>query len=142
MAETALAKKLLIRPGQRVLVLNAPEGYLGELEPLPEAVDVATEPTGTGAFDVVQLFARDTAQLDRDWSTASAATKPGGVLWVAWLKQSAKLPTDLNRDSLWARLRETGWTGVASISVNEMWSALRFRPEGEVGNKSTGKSTR
>lgn len=131
MADTALAKKLLIRPGNRVLVLNTPEGYRDALEPLPDGVEVRTEPTGT--FDVVQLFAREMAELDRDWPAASVATKPGGVLWVAWLKQSAKLPTDLNRDILWARLRTAGWTGVASVSVNEMWSALRFRPEGEVG---------
>lgn len=136
MADTALAKKLLIRPGNRVLVLNAPEGYRDELGPLPDGAEVATEPEG--AFDVVQLFARDTAELDRDWPAASAATKPGGVLWVAWLKQSAKSPTDLNRDILWSRLRTTGWTGVASVSVNAMWSALRFRPEGEVGS---GKRT-
>ena len=36
MGATDLIKKLRIQPGQRVLVLNAPEGYLDRLGALPE----------------------------------------------------------------------------------------------------------
>lgn len=136
MADTPLAKKLLIKSGQRVLVLNGPEGYLAALAPLPEGVELETKATETakdGTFDVVLAFAADAAALDRDWLRATRAMRPGGVLWVAWPKQSAKRPTDLNRDSLWARLHAAGWDGVTSVSVSETWSALRFRPAVEVG---------
>jgi hypothetical protein len=53
-ATSPLAKKLQIRPGNRVLVLNPPEGYLERLEPLPDGVELAGA-TGAGA-DVVHLF--------------------------------------------------------------------------------------
>ena len=36
MAENSLVKKLGVKPGQKMLILNAPEGYLHLLEPLPE----------------------------------------------------------------------------------------------------------
>lgn len=134
MPETTLAKKLRILPGNRLLLLNAPDGYLTLLAPLPDGVEVASGATEhTGTFDVVQAFTHDRAALDRLWPTALAATRPGGVLWICWPKQSAKLATDLDRDALWAAVHTHGWSGVTSVSVNATWSALRFRPHEEVG---------
>ena len=52
MADTPLAKKLGIKPGHKVLVLNAPDGYLSMLDPLPDGAEVKTE--GAGTFDVVE----------------------------------------------------------------------------------------
>lgn len=53
MAKTPLVKKLRIPPGQRVLKMNPPPGYINELGELPEAVEVAYAPEG--AFDFVHL---------------------------------------------------------------------------------------
>ena len=41
MASTRLLKNLRMQAGQRVLILNAPPGYLDELGPLPAGVEVA-----------------------------------------------------------------------------------------------------
>jgi hypothetical protein len=43
MNSSNLAKKLRIQPGQRALFINAPEGYLDALDPLPEIVSVESE---------------------------------------------------------------------------------------------------
>jgi hypothetical protein len=40
MAESALAKKLRLKPGPRAAILNAPEGYLRELNHLPEDIQM------------------------------------------------------------------------------------------------------
>ncbi len=130
MLDAALAKKLRILPGNRLLLLNAPDGYSATLA-LPEGVTVETDPAG--AYDVVQLFARTLADVERGLPAAIAATRPRGMLWIAWPKKTAKLPIDLTRDTLWPRVHETGWNGVAAISIDETWSALRFRPNDEVG---------
>jgi hypothetical protein len=41
--------------------------------------------------------------------------------------------TDINRDSLWPILGEHGLRPVTQVSIDQVWSALRFRPlkEGE-----------
>ena len=57
-----LAKKLLIKPGSRVLVRNAPPGYLEKLEPLPDGVQLLT--TVDGLFDVVLQFVNHKADVD------------------------------------------------------------------------------
>jgi hypothetical protein len=38
------------------------------------------------------------------------------------------LGTDLNRDRLWAALADAGVWPVRQVSIDQMWSALRFRP--------------
>jgi len=50
MAESALAKKIKLRPGSRALTLNAPQGYRRELEPLPEGVELAEQLRGKLVF--------------------------------------------------------------------------------------------
>lgn len=57
------------------------------------------------------------------------------VLWFAYPKGTSGVKTDVNRDSLWALGEEYGITSVAAISINEIWSALRFRPIDRVGKK-------
>lgn len=58
-----------------------------------------------------------------------------GVLWFAYPKGTSGIKTDVNRDLLWATGEEYGITSVAAISINDVWSALRFRPVDQVGKK-------
>ena len=133
MAESALAKKLQIRPHQKLLVLDAPPGYLDELGALPEGVKLAHRATGT--FDVVHLFVHDSAELAKRVDVATKAMKSDGVLWIAWPKQSAHVKTDLDRDHLWTAMEAYGMRPVANVSINETWSALRFKPHADVKSR-------
>ena len=133
MADTPLIKKLGIKPKNRVVILNAPEGYREQLGTLPADAELVTTVTPTGSFDVVQLFARNKAELDRDGMMAIQAIRPGGILWISYPKQSSKVTTDLNRDVLWKVFPDKEWRPVTQISIDEVWSALRFRPQSEVG---------
>lgn len=36
--------------------------------------------------------------------------------------------TDINRDSLWPILAEHGLRPVAQVSLDDVWSTMRFRP--------------
>src|SRR6202158_6079117 len=129
MAQSALARKLLIQPGQSVLILNAPPGYLAGLQPLPDGATLAEE--GSGPHDVVQLFAGERAQLERDAAAALGALRSGGVLWVAYPKPSSGPGSDLSRDHGWGVLHAAGMVGGTPISVADGWNALRWRPNAE-----------
>jgi hypothetical protein len=128
MAGTPLTKKLGMKPGQRIAILNAPEGYRDELVILPADIELTTALDGT--FDMVHLFVRERAELDQYALQAIQALKPGGLLWISYPKQSARLPTDITRDSGWDVLSRVGWGPVTQISIDEVWSALRFKPRG------------
>jgi hypothetical protein len=133
MAETPLSKKLLIKSGCRVLLLHPPDGYAAQLEPLPADVTIVHE--ANAPCDVVQLFVRQKADVDREVPQALAAVKPGGVFWICYPKRTANVPTDIHRDVGWEALYAAGWGPVTQIALDATWSALRFKPEHEVQRK-------
>jgi hypothetical protein len=129
MSPSPVARKLLIKPNARVAVVNAPEGYAAALEPLP---DGARLQPGTGEADVVQVFVRDSDELERIGRPAARAVRPGGLLWVCYPKGGRKAGTDLSRDVLWELMGRDGLTGVTLVAIDGTWSAMRFRPAAEV----------
>jgi hypothetical protein len=134
MVDTSLIKKLGIKWNQRVLILNAPEGYSEQIGTLlPADVELVTSPSRADNFDMVLQFARNKAEVEKDTPIAIELVEPGGRLWLAYPKQSSKVPTDINRDILWKIFPNSEWRPVTQISIDETWSALRFRPKTEVG---------
>lgn len=126
MPETPIAKKLGMKPAQKALLLNAPEGYIQALEPLPAGVEVKTVAEGT--FDFIQVFCYGKADVDRYAPMVLQALKPNGLLWLAYPKKTSKITTDISRDVGWDALLAAGMQGVSLIAVDETWSAFRFRP--------------
>lgn len=125
MTDNSLAKKILLKSGYRLLVLNPPAGYLSELDPLPEGVELHTDPTGQ--YDLVQLFTQDRAELVQFLPGALQALKEESVFWVCYPKRSSGLKTDLTRDQGWGALHKSGFRTVALVSIDDTWTAARFR---------------
>ena len=48
------------------------------------------------------------------------------MLWVSWPKGSSKVPTDLNENVVRDIGLAHGLVDVKVVSVDEMWSALKF----------------
>lgn len=59
--------------------------------------------------------------------------EPDSVLWFAYPKGTSKIKTDINRDSIRVTGEKYNITAVTAISVDDTWSALRFRPIDKVG---------
>ncbi len=118
-----VVQKLLLKPGVRALVLNAPPGYLEQLPP-----DVTIEQQlGQGGYDFIQIFATRRDALLTLGPKLRQALKPGGLLWVSYPKGKALL-TDLNRDIVRTTLDGVGLEVVTQVAIDETWSALRAKP--------------
>jgi hypothetical protein len=131
MNPSPLARKLGIKAGHRVLVTGAPGGYLEELGDLPEGTSLSTQPEGE-PYDVVQTFVRDRAAIDEAAPEALGALKPGGLLWFAYPKKTSSIKTDISRDVGWDALTSAGWACIAQLSIDDTWSAGRFRPTADI----------
>ena len=59
--------------------------------------------------------------------------EPDSILWFAYPKGTSKVKTDINRDTIRVTGEEFGITTVTAISIDDTWSALRFRPIDKVG---------
>ena len=55
------------------------------------------------------------------------------VLWFAYPKGISKIKTDINRNTIMETGEVYGIKTVTAISINDTWSALRFRPIDRVG---------
>lgn len=66
-------------------------------------------------------------------SNALKNVETDSVLWFAYPKGTSKIKTDINRDTLRATGEKFGITTVTAISIDNIWSALRFRPIDKVG---------
>jgi hypothetical protein len=131
MAEKSLVRKLRLQEGQRALIANAPAGYVEGLGQLPAGVQVETEAVGDSLYDFVHLFVMDGAELQRLVPGAVAAAKYDAVFWISYPKTSSGVATDLTRDVLWQLV--PGFRPVSQVAVDDVWSAMRFRPAAQVG---------
>ncbi|MEA3191094.1 MAG: hypothetical protein QOD77_1676 [Thermoplasmata archaeon] len=111
-----LAQKLNLK-AQKVAVLNAPKGFTLDAP--------ATKAPKPG--DAVLLFVQDMAELQKHKGPVVAAATRDDLAWVAYPK-AGQLGTDLNRDVVHDALLADGIQAVRNIAIDEVWSALRFRP--------------
>lgn len=129
--DAAVIKKLRFKPGIRCLMLNAPVSHSGALTAL--AADPEPQETSGGSYDFVLIFCRNRSELDHWLGTAKHQIRYDGLLWLCYPKGSSGVPTDLNRDILWALLRDQGLEAVSQVAIDDIWSAMRFRPSERVG---------
>jgi hypothetical protein len=120
----ALAEQLLITPGSRVLLLNAPVGYAKKLDPLPEGVTV-TDRRSHAASGVAIVFVRDTGELKR-LQSGFATLEEDATLWVCH-PQGGTAPTDLDPDVLRAALAGDELSAASTVAFDKTWICTRFR---------------
>lgn len=121
---TPLPKKLGIKAGGALTLLNAPEEMSAWLEPLPEAVTVRHD-LRAPADVVVAFFDRERAFVRR-LPAMLRAIFPDGGLWVAWPKKASNVPTDITEDTVRARGLEAGVVDNKVCAISEVWSGLRL----------------
>ena len=112
-----VSAKLQIKPGQRIATVGRP----GDVPP------IAGESATPEAADVVVAFVRSKAELATVAVPAIDAARRDKLAWIAYPK-AGKLGTDLNRDLLSAALAGEGVQPVRQVAIDDVWSALRFRP--------------
>ena len=116
-----IGAKLQLKPGQSVAVLGSARGAALEF-----GADHSLAETPEAA-DAVIVFVANGLELDELHNLVLTAARDGLLTWVAYPK-ARQLGTDLNRDTLAARLRDGGVEPVRQVAVDDVWSALRFRP--------------
>jgi Protein of unknown function (DUF3052) len=125
MTEKSAAVKLGLKPDGALGVFRAPPDVAALLGALPDGAKIIEN--GKGPATPLLLFARDSSELVRDLPRAASALAPGGALWVAFYKSSAKQKTDISRDLIREHAMTLGLQAVGIIAINAHWAALRFK---------------
>jgi predicted CoA-binding protein len=125
MSDKSVAEKLLMKPGQKVLLVNPPKGYRALLGEIPQGVTLLKE--AAEAADLIQVFVAARKDLEEQLLRLKPLLAPKGLLWVTYHKGTSKQKSDINRDSIAAYAGTIGLQAVAMISVDEDLSALRLK---------------
>jgi hypothetical protein len=120
---TPLEKKLGIKEGFNVLIVNAPNDFEQGLE-LPEGVTV----NGKSAKprDLILFFTKSQRTLEKEFLRYAAKLTPAGMLWVSWPKKTSGVQTDLNENIVREIGLAKGMVDVKVCAVDEVWSGLKF----------------
>jgi hypothetical protein len=122
-AGQALPKKLGIKPGMKIALVNAPPGFIQILEPIPERVQFKDD-LAEGC-EMAIWFVRSQSDLVNGVQIASGL-KMLRSLWFAWPKKASGLLSDLTQQVV----RETGlandWVDYKICSIDPIWSGLLF----------------
>jgi len=113
----SLATKLNLKDGMKVRVVAEPAGV--------NLDDVAV--TTSAKSEGILVFVNTLADVDATCGPVVKAAKEDRLAWIAYPK-AGQLDTDLNRDILWRHLLKQRIRGVRQVSIDDVWSALRFRP--------------
>ncbi len=123
-----LIKKIRIPTDGNGFLINAPESWKQAF--LGVSASFVIESTDQSSW--VLAFVKDQEEARNRLQSIAAAVAPGGTLWVAFPKKSGPMSTDMSRDHGWQALEAIDWAPVSNVSLDEEWSALRWKPKGEI----------
>lgn len=123
-SSTPLAKKLGIKEGFRVALVNAPQDFQSELGELPHNVEFVKRTTKS--LDIVLLFVLSERALARDFANLAEKLKTNGMIWIAWPKKSSGVATDLSFECVQKIGLAAGLVDVKICAIDETWSGLKF----------------
>jgi hypothetical protein len=124
--EKSLADKLRYKQG-RAIILNLPEGL---------NMGVSSEADLNGAFDFLQLFVRNYQELETWVPQIVDKLNDEAIIWICYPKQTSKIKTDVNRDTIGKMVEDTTeYRLVSNVAIDDTWSALRLRLKSKVKSK-------
>ena len=123
MPEKTVAQKARVKPEAKVAVVNRVPKVVEGLG-LPKSVRFVT----AAKADLVFLFVRSRAELDKWMPKTARSLRPGSAVWVFFKKGSKESGLDMNRDTVWAAADRLRMRPLGIVSIDETWAAFRLRP--------------
>lgn len=122
---TPLQKKLGIKSGYTILLVNEPDNYFDLIGDLPEESQLvrADHPD---PIDFIHVFCEDEQSLLNCFPPLKDKLTKNGILWVSWIKKSSKLGTDISGNEVRSLGLHIGLVDVKVCAVDEDWSGLKF----------------
>jgi hypothetical protein len=120
-AGASFEQKLGLEGSGTVRLIDAPDEFVEKIE---------TARRTDGEAELVMLFARTPAELQEKLRAAMDAVADDGSLWIAWPKGGKGAHGELTQLVVREQGMAAGWVDYKIASLDDTWSALRFRKRG------------
>jgi hypothetical protein len=123
-----LLEKLNFKGNNRIAVLNSEESFTVALQKEFNTLVIDREIDPRFPYDFILIFVRNQSEVETFTPVALHNLLCDGVLWFCYPKKSSKsFSSDIDRDHGWQRLNDAGFHGIRMVSIDNDWSAMRFR---------------
>jgi hypothetical protein len=125
---STLLEKLNYKGNDRIAILNAEENFISSLSAGLNGVVIDQEIDPRFPYHFILIFVRNQAEVETFIPIALHNLLCDGVLWFGYPKKSSgKYTSNIDRDHGWKTMNDSGFYGIRLVSIDNDWSALRFR---------------
>lgn len=118
---TPQARKLGIKPGQRICLDNSPSGW--------ELADPPADISFVGArasADLIISFFTSSDKLAKRLPSLAKRIYPSGTLWIAWPRRAGGHHSDITDNAIREYAIPIGVVDVKVAAIDDDWSGLRL----------------
>lgn len=124
---TPLFKNLNFKNQKEILILNSPQSFNDEIEQIKLYCNVVFK-LDDSSIEFVIIFVTQINQIEDSINLISSYLVEDPIIWYCYPKStSKKYKCEFNRDNGWEVLGKHNLEPVRQVSIDEDWSALRFR---------------
>ncbi len=124
----SLFTRLNFKGQDRIAIINAEEDFTFTQSDELRDIQIDTEIDQRYPYEFMIIFVKKVTEVKKLAPLALHNLKVDGILWFCYPKKtSKKYSSNINRDHGWESLNECGFYGIRIVSVDDNWSAMRFR---------------
>jgi hypothetical protein len=121
---TPLAKKLGIKEGFIIKLVNHPDYYFKLIPDFPTGVKIIAD--RKVKKDFIHYFTTSAFQLEKAIKLLRQEIVTNGMIWISWPKIPAKLETDMSENVVRDAALKNGLLDVKVCAIDEIWSGLKL----------------
>jgi hypothetical protein len=121
---TPLAKKLGIKSGFTIKLIDQPEYYLSLFSDFPK--DISIKNKAKKDLDLIHCFVKSKKELEKILPGLKKEIVPNGMIWISWPKKTSKVETDITENMIRDLALKAELVDVKVCAVDETWSGLKL----------------
>ena len=121
---TPLARKLGIKEGFKIRLVDQPVYYFSLFTDLPETVTILKDKKTKK--NLIHYFTKSATGLRKEIVALRNEIEPNGMIWISWPKKTSKIATDITEDTIRELALNNGLVDIKVRTVDETWSGLKL----------------
>lgn len=121
---TPLEKKLGLKSGFKIRLINQPHYYFNLFENLPENLIILDDTTIPKDF--IHCFTSSSEDLIKNIVPLRKEIVSNGTIWISWHKKSSKIESDVTEDFIRILALANGLVDVKVCAIDDIWSGLKL----------------
>lgn len=118
-----MAKKLGIKEGHLIQIINQPDYYWDLFSDLPP---IKLSENKRVKKNLIHFFTKSLKEYIKVLPKLKDEMLDDGMIWVSWPKKASKIETDITENNIRDYALEIGLVDIKVCAVDDIWSGLKL----------------